>query len=104
MGAMIVTLSVWGDVWNAIVGALNWFLQGFFSLTGNYGVAIILLTLMVKVILWTVMVTCCLPEIFPAGEPVVDRAIFVSIVSEEMSGLYSFSQNYIRRYRPILSD
>ncbi|OFW59341.1 MAG: hypothetical protein A2W01_00920 [Candidatus Solincola sediminis] len=51
MGAMIVTLSVWGDVWNAIVGALNWFLQGFFSLTGNYGVAIILLTLMVKVIL-----------------------------------------------------
>ncbi len=51
MGTILVTMSVWGDIWRAIVAALNWLLQGFFAFTGNYGVAIILVTLLVKIVL-----------------------------------------------------
>ena len=51
MGTIIVTMSVWGDIWRTIVAALNWMLQGFFAFTGNYGVAIILVTLLVKIVL-----------------------------------------------------
>ncbi len=39
------------QVWNGIVAGLNWLLQGLYQLTGNYGVAIILLTLLVKIVL-----------------------------------------------------
>ena len=39
------------QVWNGIVAGLNWLLQGLYQLTGNYGVAIILLTLLVKLVL-----------------------------------------------------
>lgn len=51
MGTILVTMSVWGDIWRAIVAALNWLLQGFFAFTGNYGIAIILVTLLVKIVL-----------------------------------------------------
>ncbi|MEM2936389.1 MAG: YidC/Oxa1 family membrane protein insertase, partial [Candidatus Bathyarchaeia archaeon] len=38
-------------MWNGIVGGLNFLLQAFYDLTGNYGIAIILLTLLVKLVL-----------------------------------------------------
>jgi YidC/Oxa1 family membrane protein insertase len=44
-------MSVWADLWNYIVAGLNWLLQGMYRLTGNYGVAIILLTILVKAVL-----------------------------------------------------
>jgi len=44
-------MNVFGDVWNAIVAGLNYLLQAFYSFTGNYGVAIILLTVLVKLVL-----------------------------------------------------
>lgn len=44
-------MNVFGDIWNFIVAALNWVLQGLYGWTGNYGIAIILLTVFVKLIL-----------------------------------------------------
>ncbi|MEW6555538.1 MAG: YidC/Oxa1 family membrane protein insertase, partial [Actinomycetota bacterium] len=44
-------MNIFGDIWNWIVAGLNWLLQAFYDLTGNYGVAIILLTVLVKLIL-----------------------------------------------------
>jgi YidC/Oxa1 family membrane protein insertase len=44
-------MSIWGNAWNAIIWFLNYLLQAFYNFTGNYGVAIILLTLLVKVLL-----------------------------------------------------
>lgn len=44
-------MNVFGDIWNAIVAGLNYLLQTLYQLTGNYGVAIILLTILVKLIL-----------------------------------------------------
>ncbi len=44
-------MNVWSSIWNGIVGGLNFLLQAFYQLTGNYGVAIILLTLLVKLAL-----------------------------------------------------
>jgi YidC/Oxa1 family membrane protein insertase len=44
-------MSVLGDLWNGIVAGLNWMLQGLYGLTGNYGLAIILLTVLVKLVL-----------------------------------------------------
>ncbi len=48
---MNVYMNVFGDIWNAIVGGLNWLLQALYGLTGNYGIAIILLTILVKLVL-----------------------------------------------------
>lgn len=47
----IVGMNMFGEIWNAIVAGLNWLLQGLYDLTGNYGVAIILLTVLVKLVL-----------------------------------------------------
>jgi len=44
-------MNIFIDIWNGIVAGLNWLLQAFYDLTGNYGVAIILLTVMVKLVL-----------------------------------------------------
>jgi YidC/Oxa1 family membrane protein insertase len=44
-------MNFFGEIWNGIVVGLNWLLQAFYNLTGNYGVAIILLTVLVKLIL-----------------------------------------------------
>jgi YidC/Oxa1 family membrane protein insertase len=38
-------------IWNAIVAALNFMLQMLYSISGNYGVAIIMLTILVKLLL-----------------------------------------------------
>ncbi len=43
--------GVWSTIWNGIIAGLNWLLQGLYRLTGNYGIAIILLTIVVKLIL-----------------------------------------------------
>jgi YidC/Oxa1 family membrane protein insertase len=43
--------SVPADIWNAIVAFLNVILQFFYNLTGNYGIAIIMLTVLIKIIL-----------------------------------------------------
>jgi YidC/Oxa1 family membrane protein insertase len=51
MSTLLINMSVWGDIWRGIVAALNWLLQAFFHFTGSYGIAIILVTLLVKVIL-----------------------------------------------------
>ncbi len=40
-----------GTIWDAIVAVLNYGLQFFYDLVGNYGIAIILLTVLVKLIL-----------------------------------------------------
>jgi YidC/Oxa1 family membrane protein insertase len=44
-------MNVFGEIWNGIVAGLNFLLQAFYNFTGNYGVAIILLTVLVKLIL-----------------------------------------------------
>lgn len=46
-----MTANVFGDLWSAIIAALNWLLQLFYRGVGNYGVAIILLTIVVKLVL-----------------------------------------------------
>jgi YidC/Oxa1 family membrane protein insertase len=51
MAGLLVPMNVWGDIWSAIVAGLNWLLQGLFHLTGSYGIAIILITLIVKFVL-----------------------------------------------------
>ena len=44
-------MNIFGDIWNGIVAGLNFLLQAFADFTGNYGVAIILLTVLVKLVL-----------------------------------------------------
>jgi YidC/Oxa1 family membrane protein insertase len=44
-------MGVLSQIWNGIVAGLNWLLQSLYHLTGNYGVSIILLTIMVKLVL-----------------------------------------------------
>lgn len=44
-------MNIFGDIWNGIVAGLNFLLQAINDLTGNYGVAIILLTVLVKLVL-----------------------------------------------------
>jgi len=44
-------MNVFGEIWNGIVTGLAYLLQALYNLTGNYGVAIILLTILVKIIL-----------------------------------------------------
>lgn len=44
-------MNIFGDIWNGIVAGLNFLLQAFYDFTGNYGVAIILLTVLVKLVL-----------------------------------------------------
>lgn len=44
-------MNAFGDIWNGIVAGLNFLLQALYRLSGNYGIAIILLTLMIKVVL-----------------------------------------------------
>lgn len=44
-------MNVFGSIWNFIVAILNYLLQFFYDFTGNYGVAIILLTVLVKLVL-----------------------------------------------------
>lgn len=44
-------MSVWSEVWNGIVAGLNVLLQSFYKISGNYGIAIILLTILVKLVL-----------------------------------------------------
>jgi YidC/Oxa1 family membrane protein insertase len=44
-------MNVFGDIWNGIVAGLNFLLQFLNDITGNYGVAIILLTLLAKLVL-----------------------------------------------------
>lgn len=44
-------MNVFGSIWNFIVAVLNYLLQFFYDFTGNYGVAIILLTVLVKLVL-----------------------------------------------------
>jgi YidC/Oxa1 family membrane protein insertase len=43
--------NAWSEIWNGILAGLNFLLQALYSLTGNYGLAIILLTVLIKVIL-----------------------------------------------------
>lgn len=42
--------SIWSEIWNGLIKGLNYILQAFYHL-GGYGVAIILLTIVVKLIL-----------------------------------------------------
>lgn len=44
-------MNVWSSLWNGIVDGLNFILQALYKLTGNYGVATILLTVLVKLVL-----------------------------------------------------
>ncbi len=44
-------MNVFIDIWNGIVAGLNYLLQAFYGFTGNYGVAIILLTVLIKMVL-----------------------------------------------------
>ncbi len=44
-------MNVFASIWNGIVAVLNYGLQFLYDLVGNYGVAIILLTVLVKLIL-----------------------------------------------------
>jgi len=43
--------NVPADIWNGIVAGLNYLLQAFYNLTGNYGIAIIMLTVLIKIVL-----------------------------------------------------
>lgn len=44
-------MNAFGDIWNGIVAGLNFLLQAFYKFSGSYGIAIILLTLMIKLVL-----------------------------------------------------
>jgi YidC/Oxa1 family membrane protein insertase len=44
-------MNVFGSIWNFLVAGLNYLLQFFYDFTGNYGVSIILLTVLVKLVL-----------------------------------------------------
>ncbi|MHB8779981.1 MAG: YidC/Oxa1 family membrane protein insertase [Candidatus Geothermincolia bacterium] len=48
---MFVTASIWSQIWNGLLSGLNFVLQGIYDITGNYGIAIILLTVLVKAVL-----------------------------------------------------
>lgn len=42
---------MWSEIWRAIVSGLFFLMQAFYKLTGNYGVAIILLTLFIRLLI-----------------------------------------------------
>lgn len=44
-------MSVWSEIWNGIVAFFNVLLQAFYRFSGNYGLAIIILTVLIKVAL-----------------------------------------------------
>lgn len=44
-------MSMWSEIWNGIVAFFNFLLQAFYGFSGNYGLAIIILTVLVKVVL-----------------------------------------------------
>jgi len=44
-------MSVWSEIWNGIVAFFNLLLQAFYRFSGNYGLAIIILTILIKVVL-----------------------------------------------------
>ncbi|MBC7246830.1 MAG: membrane protein insertase YidC [Actinobacteria bacterium] len=44
-------MNAFGDIWNGIVAGLNFLLQAFYKFSGSYGIAIILLTLLIKMVL-----------------------------------------------------
>jgi len=44
-------MSVWSEIWNGILAGLNFLLQAFYRFSGSYGIAIILLTLLVRLVL-----------------------------------------------------
>ncbi len=44
-------MNAFGDIWNGIVAGLNFLLQAFYKFSGSYGIAIILLTLLIKLVL-----------------------------------------------------
>jgi YidC/Oxa1 family membrane protein insertase len=44
-------MNVFSSIWNFLVAGLNYLLQFFYDFTGNYGVSIILLTVLVKLVL-----------------------------------------------------
>lgn len=44
-------MSVWSEIWNGIVSFFNVLLQAFYKFSGNYGLAIIILTILVKLFL-----------------------------------------------------
>lgn len=44
-------MSIWSEIWSGIVAGLNFLLQAFYRFSGSYGIAIILLTLLVKLVL-----------------------------------------------------
>lgn len=44
-------MSLWSEIWNGIVAFLNVLLQAFYRFSGNYGLAIITLTVLIKVVL-----------------------------------------------------
>jgi YidC/Oxa1 family membrane protein insertase len=44
-------MNVFGSIWNFLVAGLNYLLQFFYDFTGNYGISIILLTVLVKLVL-----------------------------------------------------
>ncbi len=45
-----IKMSIWSEIWNGIVAGLNFLLQFFYRFSGNYGIAIILLTFLVRVV------------------------------------------------------
>ena len=51
MGMFAASVNPFSAAWNAIVTALNFLLQLFYSFTNNYGLAIIFLTVLVKLLL-----------------------------------------------------
>ncbi len=44
-------MNVFSTIWNGICAVINWLLQWLYGFTGNYGVAIILLTIIAKIVL-----------------------------------------------------
>jgi YidC/Oxa1 family membrane protein insertase len=44
-------MSVWSEIWNGIVAFFNVLLQAFYGFSGNYGLAIIILTVLIKLVL-----------------------------------------------------
>ncbi|MBC7252852.1 MAG: membrane protein insertase YidC [Actinobacteria bacterium] len=44
-------MSAWSEIWNGIVAFFNFLLQAFYRFSGNYGLAIIILTALIKIVL-----------------------------------------------------
>lgn len=45
-------MSAWSEIWNGIVAFFNFLLQAFYRFSGSYGLAIIILTALIKVVLF----------------------------------------------------